>query len=178
MDKALDALDKRILQHLSEGICSYEELARECNVTRNTIYRRMASLEKSGVTQKTTRVVINYDKLDISTIVVTLNVLEKDEDEIVKSLGEYGRIKFVLRTYGTHNVIAVAMCDRGAEGETIARIRSIAEKFCTADADISICYRWEKANRSPFEEEKILEDAVVSTEEDMLASEQNQENSV
>ncbi|MGD0645783.1 MAG: hypothetical protein ABSA75_12835 [Candidatus Bathyarchaeia archaeon] len=34
---ALDYLDRKIIQYLSSGINSYEELARICGVTRNTV---------------------------------------------------------------------------------------------------------------------------------------------
>ena len=38
-------LDRKIIQYLSTGINSYQELARICGVTRNTVYRRIAPLK-------------------------------------------------------------------------------------------------------------------------------------
>src|SRR3990172_11783454 len=66
-DAAIDDLDKHILQQMSRGISSYEDLSRECNVTRSTIYRRVALLEKRGLIRRTTRTVVDYEKLDIVT---------------------------------------------------------------------------------------------------------------
>jgi DNA-binding Lrp family transcriptional regulator len=64
----VDDLDKRLLQHLSSGISSYEELARNCNVTRNTVYRRIAVLERKGIIKKTVRSIIDYNQLEIASL--------------------------------------------------------------------------------------------------------------
>ncbi len=160
----LDQLDKRILQYLSDGISSYEELAKECNVTRNTIYRRMAALEKRGITQKTTRVAINYDKLGIGTIVVAFNVQQKNQEEILTCLRAYSRVKFLFKTYGAHNIVVFALCDRGEEGQTINDIKSIAEKYNPTQIDVSIGYSWEKIDFTPYAIEVNLENQPIDAQ--------------
>lgn len=45
----IDDLDKKILQNLSVGVESYQQLAKTCNITRNKLYRRIASLENRGI---------------------------------------------------------------------------------------------------------------------------------
>lgn len=63
---SVDDLDKKLLQYLSTGTNSYVELARVCKVTRNTIYRRIASLENKGIIKNTIRCIINLDQIDIA----------------------------------------------------------------------------------------------------------------
>lgn len=153
---SLDQLDKRILQHLSEGISSYEELARECNVTRNTIYRRMAALEKSGITQKTTRISINYDKIGISRINIALNVKQQKQEEIISVLKTHEKVKYLFKTYGTHNIVMVVLCDKGEEGTAINEVKEIAERYGASQIDVSVCFSWEKADSTPFAIEREL----------------------
>ncbi len=149
----LDQLDKRIIQHLSEGISSYEELARECNVTRNTVYRRMTTLEKKGIMRKITHATINYDKLDIATINIALNVPQKNQEEILNSLKKHNNIKFLYKTYGSHNVIIIALCDKGREGQTINEIKAIIEKFNIFQINISVSFSSIKMDFTPFADE-------------------------
>jgi DNA-binding Lrp family transcriptional regulator len=165
----LDQLDKRILQHLSEGINSYEELARKCYVSRNTVYRRMATLEKNGITQKTTRVTIDYNKLDITTINIALNVGQENVSEVIARLKACNRIKYLFKTYGTHNIIFMALCEKGKEGETISEIKTITEKFNITEPCISVSFTCEKTDTTPFtqeielnlQEEQTIEKALI-----------------
>ncbi len=160
----MDLLDKRILQHLSAGISSYEELARECNVTRNTVYRRMAALEKKGVTKKTTRTAIDYNKLDITAIAIALNLPQQNQQKLLASLQEYGRVKLLLKAFGAHNVIAVAFCSKGQEGETINCLRSIAENCNAISLDISVGFGWDKIDFTPYDANDVERSAEIKAE--------------
>ncbi len=153
----LDYIDKRILQHISEGVSSYQELAKECNVTRNTIYRRMSTLEKRGLTKRITRVTVNYEKLDMVTITVALNVLQKDQEEIIAKFKSNDKIKFLFKTYGTYNILLVVLCSRGEEGQIISQIKAIAEKYNILKMDVLIGFSFEKLDFTPFSNEPQLE---------------------
>lgn len=146
----LDSLDRRILQQLSEGISSYEELARECNVTRNTVYRRIAVLERNGVLRRITRAEFNYDRLDISSIDIELNASQRQQKEILECLKDNGNVKFLYRAYGSYDIIVHALCDKGKEGQTINEIKTILGKFNVSQMVISVCFALEKADYSPF----------------------------
>jgi DNA-binding Lrp family transcriptional regulator len=164
---SLDELDKRIVQLLSVGISSYEDLARECKVTRNTVYRRMNILEKNGVIQKITRCVPNYEKLGVVAVFVAAEIAAADQKKALASIKADAGIKLLWRAYGNHNIVSIAFCNKGEEGQTIHRIKSILEGLNATKIKASVGYVWEKIDLTPFGYE--LEDQT-SKEEALVAS--------
>ncbi len=162
----LDQLDKQILNRLSQGITSYQELARECNTSRNTIYRRFKLLEESGVIIGITRGTINYQKLHLKNIGIALNVGQKFQDELVEKLKEYSRVKYVFRSFGEHNVVAIALCEADRVGETISDIKNILESYSVTGLSIDIKFICEKADPTPFDtdiiESQLNEQIILS----------------
>jgi DNA-binding Lrp family transcriptional regulator len=146
----LDLLDKKILQILSEGSSSYQNLAKACQVSRNTIYRRMSILEKKGIIGKSTNISINYEKLGITRINIAINVHQEKLSALLTVLKAYPKIKFLYKAYGTHNIILFAFCDKGSEGNTINEIRAITEKYAVLQMDVSICFSFEKIDLTPY----------------------------
>ncbi|MEM1838947.1 MAG: winged helix-turn-helix transcriptional regulator [Candidatus Bathyarchaeia archaeon] len=59
----IDQLDMKILRYMCEGLYSYEDLARLCGTSRNTVYRRVARLEKDGVIRKIIMAIPDFSKL-------------------------------------------------------------------------------------------------------------------
>jgi DNA-binding Lrp family transcriptional regulator len=147
-----DELDKRILQKMSKGISSYDELAHNCGVTRSTIYRRVAMLEKNGFLRKATRSVVNYEKLDIVTIFVTIRVAQISQEKILKVFKSNNTLKFLWRTYGHYNIVAVFFCSRGNEGEIINEIMTVLERYAAVEVHVSVGFTWEKMEFTPFSE--------------------------
>jgi len=148
-----DQLDKKILQKMSKGINSYNELAKECNVTRSTIYRRVALLEKNGLLLRITRSAVDYEKLELVTLCLTLKVAFNSQEKVLNALKEHESVKFLWRAYGEYNIVAVAFCSKGTEGEIIAEIRGILEKWAGVDMKVSVGFAWEKMEFTPFNEE-------------------------
>jgi hypothetical protein len=116
----------------------------------------MSALEKMGITQKTTRVAVNYDKLGISTISIALNVPQKNQNPMISQLKLFSRVKEIYKTYGSHNIVLVLRCDRGEEGRTINNVKDLLERFAVTDIDVSVWFECEKNDTTPFAQESYL----------------------
>ncbi len=149
----LDELDKQLLQHLSAGISSYEDLARNCYVTRNTVYRRIAFLEKKGIIKRIVRSVLDYDQLDIAMLCIGANVAEAEQEEASALLQDNKYVKFLWRTFGRNNIVLVVFCSKGSEGEVIHSLTEILEEFGAKTVDVSVGFKLDKMDFSPFPEE-------------------------
>jgi DNA-binding Lrp family transcriptional regulator len=147
----MDELDKDIIQCLSTGACSYQEIAKICKVTRNTIYRRTAALEKKGIIKAATSCIVNLDQLGIIPIVASAKVTQKNMDHLVYSLRNVGSIRILWRTYGGSDINLFAFCFPGQEGQSIEEIRTVLEESSCQNVLISIGFSWEKVELSPFE---------------------------
>jgi DNA-binding Lrp family transcriptional regulator len=146
----IDELDKKIIQEMGKGISSYEALARKCNVTRSTIYRRVTKLEEMKVITRQTRVVLDFEKLDRMAVAVGVNVAQKDEQQLIGALKKRDEVKMIWRTYGAHNVILIMICSKGDEGNTIDKLRTLLEEFTVKSVDICVGFGWEKMDMTPF----------------------------
>jgi DNA-binding Lrp family transcriptional regulator len=144
--QSIDDLDRKIVQYLCHGIYSYQDLAKKCGVTRNTVYRRIAFLEKNGFIERTTRAVLNYDKLGVTAIAFGAGVNQPDFDAVTGLLKAHNNVKLLLRTFGRHNVVFVAFCNKGDEGNTINSIKEMLEGFNVSDIDVSVGFAWEKTD--------------------------------
>jgi DNA-binding Lrp family transcriptional regulator len=146
----LDALDKKIITYLSTGTSSYEELANLCGVSRNTIYRRIVALEEIGAIRNKIRCTINYSFLDITPVFFGAKAPAVELDKTSKLLAANKNVKFLWKTYGNHNIIAVAFCQKGREGEMIQSINAIFESHGLTDIVVSTGFTWEKMDFAPF----------------------------
>jgi DNA-binding Lrp family transcriptional regulator len=149
----LDDLDRRILQQMSRGISSYEELSRECNVTRSTVYRRVTLLEKRGFIQRITRTVVNYEKLDIVTLSFASRISHANLGKTLATLKSHEKVKLLWRTYGDHNLLFMVFCEKGEVGEAIDEMTSILEKCGATEISVCVGFAWEKLDFTPFSDE-------------------------
>ena len=148
----LDLIDKKLIQYLSTGISSYEELARLCNVTRNTVYRRISSLEKKGIIKNIIRCIINFDKIDITPVMFGAKVPVAEIDKALNLFTMHKKVKLLWRCYGEYNVVFIAFCSKGDEGELIQSILAVFESLNVNDVKVSTGFVWEKTDFAPFEE--------------------------
>jgi DNA-binding Lrp family transcriptional regulator len=146
----IDELDKKIIQEMGKGINSYEALAKKCNVTRSTIYRRVTRLEEMKVITRQTRVVLDFEKLDRIAVAVGINVAQKDEQKVIDALKNCDEVKMMWRTYGSHNLILIIICSKGDEGNKINKLRALLEEFTMKSVDICVGFGWEKMDMTPF----------------------------
>ncbi len=147
----LDDLDKKILQYLSSGTCSYEELARACNVTRNTIYRRIASLENRGIIKNTISCIINLDQLDITPVCISVKMPQADQEKACHILSAHKNVRLLLRTYGDYDLVIFAFSPKGDEGKIIQSITATLEDLKATKLSIAVGFVWEKTDLNTVE---------------------------
>lgn len=147
---SIDELDKKIIQEMGKGVNSYDSLAKICNVTRSTIYRRLNRLEETKVITRQTRVVPDFSKLNRIALAVGINVAQKDEQNVVDTLKKCDAIKMMWRAYGAHNLVLMMFCSKGEEGNKINKLRAILEEFSVNSLDICVGFSWEKMDITPF----------------------------
>ena len=135
---------------MSKGIGSYEELARSCNVTRSTIYRRISNLEKARIITRQLHVGIDYERLNLIAVQIGINVAHTDEERIIDALKKYSEIKMMWRTYGPCNLVVVLFCDKGDTGKTIFKMSEMLEKLNAVSFQMCVGFSWEKLDLAPF----------------------------
>lgn len=159
----LDELDRKIIQFLSYGVSSYQELARTCNVTRNTIYRRIATLENEGIIKNTLHCVVNLDQMDLVSVTIGVKIHQSNQDRAINLLTTNGNVRFLWRTYGDHDLTLVAFCPKGEEGKVIQDIRAVLEELNAEHICVSVGFVWEKMNYSPFGDQTEIEEKIAQT---------------
>jgi len=141
----------KILRYLCRGIYSYNELAKLCGVGRNTIYRRIDKLEKTGIIRRRITAIPNFEKLNFSAVIIGLNLSPKDMDKTISFLNAQHQVKFLWRTYGEHDIILTILCDKDDVGKCIYNLREALEKLNIQlkKFDISVSVIWEKMRLVP-----------------------------
>ncbi|MGD0645169.1 MAG: Lrp/AsnC family transcriptional regulator [Candidatus Bathyarchaeia archaeon] len=158
----LDDLDRKIIQYLSSGINSYEELARTCGVTRNTVYRRIAALENKGIIKNTLRCIVNLEQMDITPVTIGVRISQTNQNKAIHRLTTNKNVRFLWRTYGNHNLTLVAFCPKGTEGKIIQDIKVILEELNVEHICVSVGYVWEKMDYSPFGDQSEIEEKIIT----------------
>jgi len=152
MRMEVDDLDRKIVNFVCNGVYSYDELASLCNASRNTIYRRIDKLEKLGIIKRRIMAFPNFEKLNFSAVIFGVNVNPKDLDRTVDFLKRQPQVKFLWKTYGTHDLVFAIICDKGDVGTCIYNLRKALEKMevTTVQLDSSTSISWEKIDLSPY----------------------------
>jgi len=150
--KDLDDVDMKILLNLSSGVISYAKLAENCEVGLNTLYRRIRRLVAEDFIVKKIRGIPNFTKLNLSAINVMLDISESEVDRVTKLLKNQSPVKFLWKTFGIYNIIAVIICKNGEEGMCISQLRTVLEKMRVTinKFETAISYSWKKIDLSPF----------------------------
>ena len=150
MSVVLDELDKKVLHEICRGIHSYDDLAKILNVTRGTVYRRIEKLEKNNVIEKKIMAIPNFKVLNLSAICIGMEVAYDDTKKVTEALIQLPSIKLVWNCYGAHNIIAILVCEKGCEGNTISSLRQLLSKLRTSEHHISVGFEWAKVDISPY----------------------------
>ena len=152
MIERLDELDRKILKHICSGVYSYSQLEKLCDAGRNTIYRRIDRLEKKGIISRKILAFPDYTKLNLSAVVIGLNVKNEDLDKTSEFLQDLNHVKFLWKTYGTHDILLILVCDRGEVGDTIYELKQALVKIGIQPLrfDASTSITWEKIDLSPL----------------------------
>ena len=152
MKTILDELDKKIIHYVCSGVHSLNELGKLCNCGRSTVYRRMEKLEKMGFIKKKIMGVPDWSKLDLSAIILGIDISPEDIEKTVAFFLKNPKVKFVWRTYGSHNLVVAVASEKDKVGEEIYNLRLSLEKLGVKvlSYDISISITWDKLDMSPY----------------------------
>lgn len=152
MKNKVDDLDRKIVRHICNGVYSYEELGKMCNASRNTIYRRIDKLEKMGIIVKRIMAFPDFEKLNLSAVVFGMNMSPRDVDKTIAFLKRQPQVKFLWKTYGTHDIVFTIICDKGDVGTCIYNLKTALQKLDVAAVrlDSSTSVSWEKIDFSPY----------------------------
>lgn len=143
-------MDKKIINQLCNGIFSYVDLAKTLDVTRGTIYRRIAKLERDQVIEKKIMAIPNYHKLELSAIFIGLNVDYDTVEDLLKLLQDIPRVKGLWRTYGEYQIVIEVICERGCEGSAISDFHKAVARSSERVNEIAIGFDWRKIDLSPY----------------------------
>jgi DNA-binding Lrp family transcriptional regulator len=149
-DLTLDELDKGIIQNMSRGVYSYEELAEKLHVTRSTIFRRVSKLEETGAITKRIMGFPDYTKLGISAILIGIDIAHEDIAAAIDLLLKQNDVKLIWKTYGRHDMVITMICEKGCEGQAIFDFREKLAKLKITGFDYSIGFSWDKVDFSPY----------------------------
>ena len=152
MKTEVDDLDRKIVRHICNGVYSYEALGKLCGASRNTIYRRIDRLEKMGVIDRRIMAFPNFEKLKLSAVIFGMNVSPRDVDKTINFLKKQHQVKFLWKTYGTHDIVFAIICDKGDVGTCVYGLKKALQKLDLAAVrlDSSTSVSWEKMNLSPY----------------------------
>ncbi|MFX1487172.1 MAG: Lrp/AsnC family transcriptional regulator [Promethearchaeota archaeon] len=148
----IDEIDRKIVKYVSKGIYSYEELAKLCDVSRNTIYRRLDSLEKREIIQRRIMAQPNFERLNLAVVIFGMNVSPKDLDKAADYLKGLTNVNFLWKTYGTHDIVFAIICDKADVGTCIQNLKKALEErdITITRLDSSTSISWEKIDLSPY----------------------------
>lgn len=149
----LDETDKKIIHHVCNGTYSHSELAELTGVSRNTVYRRLHRLEDKGVLKKRLMAFPDFEKVGFSSIIIGINVGLGGLEETIDFLKRLNRVKFLWKTYGEYEIVAVLMCDKENVGDCINNMKKALEKLDAEinEFDAAPSVSWEKAEFTPYE---------------------------
>lgn len=147
----IDDLDQKIVRYLCEGVHSYSELGKICNVGRNTIYRRVDKLERMGIITKRTAALPNFDKLNLSAVLIGMDLNLEDMAKAVSFLRKQHRVKLLWTTYGAHDLIFIVLCNKEDVGTCILNLKKSLKKvnITPTKFDVSVSISWEKIYLCP-----------------------------
>ena len=92
----------------------------------------------------------NFQILNLSAISIGMEVAYDDTEKVTEALKQLPHTKLIWKCYGAHNLIAILICEKGSEGETITNLRQLLSKLRTGDYHISIGFEWDKMEISPY----------------------------
>ncbi len=148
----LDEVDIEIMNHICEGASSFSEIGEKCDISHNTVSRRINKMEEKGYLEKEMMAVPSFEKLGYSALIAGISIgLGEDVEKAVNILESYSQVKFLWKTFGDHDIIAVLMCDRENIGDCVESFRKelIDGGIELEGLEISTSISWEKLKLTP-----------------------------
>ncbi|MGD2248654.1 MAG: Lrp/AsnC family transcriptional regulator [Candidatus Methanofastidiosia archaeon] len=107
----MDELDRRILNVLQENSrLSFRKIAEAIGSTAATVSSRVKTMEEKGIIKKYT-VLLDYDVLDMVTLLVTVHANLSHIDEITEAICGMREVCCVLRVTGSSDLAVLVRCE-------------------------------------------------------------------
>jgi hypothetical protein len=107
-------------------------------------------LEEAHLIIKKVMAIPDFEKLGLSAICIGMDSAAKDTDKVIDRIKRHPHTKSLWRTFGEHQIVLVMVCEKGCEGGAIEKLRQTLAEFDIGKMDISIGFKWEKMDFSPF----------------------------
>ena len=109
-------------------------------------------LENIDVVHRRIMAFPNYEKLKRVAIIFGVNVPPNSIDKVVAFLKNRDDVKFLWKTYGTHDMIFIIVCDNDNIGNSINDLRKSLEQLevSTIHLDSSTSISWDKIELNPY----------------------------
>lgn len=95
--------------------------------------------------------------MEIAPVIIGAKISQFNLDKAISLLTNNPSVRFLWRTFGEHNFILVAFCNKGKEGKTVQAIQGILEELNAQNICVSIGFVWEKMNYAPFDDQTAIE---------------------
>ncbi|HLN89402.1 MAG TPA: Lrp/AsnC family transcriptional regulator [Candidatus Binatia bacterium] len=105
----INQLDARIIKILLEnGRTGYDEIAKECGVSKNKVWKRCMSMKKKGIINGAT-VQINFGLFGYDALATLLiNVESQQMEQVMDFIGKITEVRSQRQYYSAYNIRAVA----------------------------------------------------------------------
>lgn len=152
MKAELDEVDKEILNHICEGASSLSEIGDKCGLSHNTISRRVNKLEENGFIKERMMATPHFEKIGYSAVIAGISIgLGENIEKALETLNEDSSVRFLWKTFGEHDLVAVLLCNKEKIGECIENVRKelVNAGIELEEIDLSTSTSWEKLKLAP-----------------------------
>lgn len=94
----------------------------------------------------------DFEKIGFSSIIVGIKVGMGDLEKTIDFLKKLEQVKFLWKTYGEYEIVAVLMCDKRRVGICINNLKEALEKLNIEVSEFKAApsISWEKIEFSPY----------------------------
>ena len=144
----------KIICHFCQGFKSYQDIADDLGVSRNTVYRRANRLRDDEVLREEVHALPDFEKLGLTSIIIGLTLDMNNLEKAIEILDEEEKVKAIWETYGEHDIISIITSKKEKVGK---EIKNLKKKFQESDVkvkgfDVSTAISCEKLNLAISEE--------------------------
>nr|AGF93048.1 hypothetical protein FLSS-8_0018 [uncultured organism] len=136
----------KIICHFCQGFKSYQDIADDLDVSRNTVYRRVNRLRDENILREEVHALPDLSELGLTTIIIGLSLNMNNLEKAIDLFNKESNVKAIWETYGKHDLISIIISEKEKVGENI---RNIKKKFQESevkvkDFDVSTAISCEK----------------------------------
>ncbi len=135
-----------IICHFCKGFKSYQDIADDLDVSRNTVYRRVNRLKDEKILKEEVHAIPDLSELGLTTIIIGLSLNMNNLEKAIDLFNKESNVKAIWETYGKHDLISIIISEKEKVGENIRNIKKKFQesKVKVKDFDVSTAISCEK----------------------------------